>query len=626
MWTSGSRLSSTASSLGQGVSLVPGDFSGRSRQDFLVDWARPIRTAPLNRPVSKLPSVIGRYQIRSRLGQGGMGYLFLAWDPVLEREVAIKRLRDDNDELRERFAREARSVARLRHPNIVTIYDVGEQDGEPFIAMEYIVGQTMAEIIRARAPLEVTRKLEIIRELCDGLAFAHKAGIVHRDVKPANIIVEPEGSIKILDFGIARIAESGMTQAGMLIGTLNYMSPEQVAGRVVDSRSDIFAVGAVFYELLRYQQAFPGGLHNGILNKILNEPPPSLETACPGLDSEVIAIVDRALQKAPESRYQDLASMRKDLERTRQRLESLPKEALPSQTARPSLAHDTATAPPSGPRPTQVAGREENARQKEIVAQLDNAYGALAAADFNRADAEVRQVLALSPELAEAVELQDRIRIERANHQVQQWLERAQALLDSGAVSEAQAVAEQALNAAPGLPAAVRLEKAIAAAQQAIDQERQRAEALKAALERAASLLNEGSFEAAEQAVAEALALSPDNENARALQQRIRRAINEHMALERRVDDAHLTTSESRRPWARSPTRNGPIRSGKPGCARRIARVHLRPQLRASHMTRLSQSCALREVWTRVMPDSGVPSRSVSRPPRANENWPSAVG
>jgi serine/threonine protein kinase len=137
------------------------------------------------------------------------------------------------------------------------IYDVGDHEGQPFIAMEFIQGQTLSEVIRQRMTLPTIRKLELMSELCDGLGFAHKAGVIHRDIKPANVMVDHEGLLKILDFGIARVAEStGMTQAGMLIASLNYMSPEQVTGQPVDSRSDIFAVGAV-YELLAYRQAFP---------------------------------------------------------------------------------------------------------------------------------------------------------------------------------------------------------------------------------------------------------------------------------------------------------------------------------------------------------------------------------
>src|SRR6476619_2155697 len=171
--------------------------------------------------MSSVPSAIGRFHVLRRIARGGMGTLYLAWDPKLDRQIAIKVLTDDNDDLRERFAREASSAARLHHPHIVTIFDVGEHDGEPFIAMEYVQGETLAAIIRNRVPLTTSRKLEIIEQLGEGLAYAHKVGVIHRDVKPANIMIALDGTVKILDFGIARIgvASSSMTIAGMLMGT-----------------------------------------------------------------------------------------------------------------------------------------------------------------------------------------------------------------------------------------------------------------------------------------------------------------------------------------------------------------------------------------------------------------------
>ena len=205
----------------------------------------------------KLPQAIDRYRVRERLGQGGMGALFLALDPAIDRLVAIKVLRVDNPDIRERFQREARLAARLQHPNIVTVYDVGDHDGQPFIAMEYIPGETLAELIRRRAPLDTRQRVELVIEICSGLAFAHKHGIVHRDIKPANLILSRDSNIlKILDFGIARAGESGLTQVGMVIGTPNYMSPEQVRGDAIDHRSDIFAVGLVLYDLIEYRQAY----------------------------------------------------------------------------------------------------------------------------------------------------------------------------------------------------------------------------------------------------------------------------------------------------------------------------------------------------------------------------------
>jgi serine/threonine-protein kinase len=359
--------------------------------------------------------VIGRYQIVDRLGEGGMGSLYRAWDPILERQIAIKLLRDANDHWRERFAREARSVARLRHRNIVTIFDVGEQDGHPFIAMEYIQGQTLAELIRRGAPISVLRKLQIIDELCDGLAFAHKAGIVHRDVKPPNVMVEHDGTVKILDFGIVRLAESCMTQTGMMIGTVNYMSPEQLTGRPVDLRSDIFAVGAVLYELLSCRQAFHGGVKNGIFDRILHEPPPPLEL-CPDLDldPEIVRIVDQALQKDPAARYQDLSSMRDDLQRVGVRVgfvSPAPVRCRITDSDTINLQAPTALASrPATPR--RGANREDLARLRasQIAALLEHAQQALANGEFEMAMAAAEQALLLDVEDLEALDLLEQAR------------------------------------------------------------------------------------------------------------------------------------------------------------------------------------------------------------------------
>src|SRR5687768_9376148 len=272
------------------------------------------RRAGRDPPLMRLPQQIDRYRVRERLGQGGMGALFLALDPAIDRLVAIKVLRVDNPDVRERFQREARLAARLQHPNIVTVYDVGEHEGQPFIAMEYIPGETLAELIRRRAPLDTRQRVEMVIEICSGLAFAHKHGIVHRDIKPANLIVSRDSNIlKILDFGIARAGESGLTQVGMVIGTPNYMSPEQVRGDTIDHRSDIFAVGLVLYELLVFRQAFEAETQPAVLMKILSDQPPPLASLDPMVDASVAQVVYKALAKNSADRYQDLGAMKADL-------------------------------------------------------------------------------------------------------------------------------------------------------------------------------------------------------------------------------------------------------------------------------------------------------------------------
>ncbi len=271
---------------------------------------------------SALPPTIGRYKVISRLGQGGMGSVYLATDPAIDRMVAIKFLREglDEPELRERFLREARAVGRLQHSNIVVIFDVGEDDGRPYIAMEYVQGSTLREVISRKDPVSLAQKLSWIEQLCAALAYAHKMGVVHRDIKPSNLVVDPQSNLKILDFGIARLLTSSNTQAGMLIGTMNYMAPEQVLGAPIDHRADMFAVGAVCYELLSGRQAFPGGLQDGILLRVLHETPEPLAAISPDLDPDIIAIVERALQKEPAKRYQDLEEMRVAVSAVREKL------------------------------------------------------------------------------------------------------------------------------------------------------------------------------------------------------------------------------------------------------------------------------------------------------------------
>jgi len=203
---------------------------------------------------------IDRFEILERIGQGGMGTVFKAHDPRINRIVAVKLLREgfDTPDMRERFMREARAAGQLRNPHIVTIFELGEFEEQPYIVMEFVEGEPLDRLIKRQAPLSIIRKMELIEALCSGLAYAHRVGIVHRDIKPPNLLVESEGSLKILDFGIARVEDSELTKVGTLIGTPNYMSPEQLHGGALDKRCDIFAVGAVFYELLAFRRAFPG--------------------------------------------------------------------------------------------------------------------------------------------------------------------------------------------------------------------------------------------------------------------------------------------------------------------------------------------------------------------------------
>ena len=258
------------------------------------------------------PTRIGNFEVLRQIGSGGMGAVYLGRDPELNRQVAIKVIREEvhDQEVLERFFREARAAAALRHPNIITIYASGQHEHQPYMVMEFVDGESLADIIRSKRPLSIDTKLSYLEQLCAGLHFAHRAGIVHRDIKPANVMVDRDGMVRILDFGIARVEGSAMTQDGALIGSLNYMSPEQMLGRPIDQRSDIFSLGSVAYELLSSQQAFKGGLNDGLLQRLPYENPPALSDVCPGLPAGLEGVVMRALQKAPEDRYQDLAEMR----------------------------------------------------------------------------------------------------------------------------------------------------------------------------------------------------------------------------------------------------------------------------------------------------------------------------
>jgi len=347
-------------------------------------------------------SFIGRYQILERIGEGGMGSLYLARDPAIDRLIAIKLLRQglDTKPLRERFAREARAAGRLRHANIVTIFDVGEHDGDPFIAMEFLAGETLAALIRDGARLSLARRLKLLEELCDGLAYAHRSGIVHRDIKPANLMVDADGVLKILDFGIVRIGDAGGTNAsGGLVGTVNYMSPEQVVGRGVDRRSDIFAVGLVAYELISGRQAFRGTVKDGLLDRIVSVAIRPLEELMPELNPGVIAIVNLALRKDPADRYQELARMRNDLARVRVHLERTEEAASDRATSSGETAIITDH--------TRAANRVPEPPRASLTSILD-AERALAGGDFRAALAVLARHAAVNPRDRSAADLATR--------------------------------------------------------------------------------------------------------------------------------------------------------------------------------------------------------------------------
>jgi predicted Ser/Thr protein kinase len=376
---------------------------------------------------------VGRYEIQRKLGRGGMGSVYVAHDPVLGRMVAIKVFAGDLDlpDARERFSREARAAAALSHPNIVTVYDFGEYESQPFIVMEYVAGETLAALIRRKAPVTIADKLKWMEDLCAGAGYAHHMQLVHRDIKPANLMLDRAGRLKILDFGIARMLGLA-SNTSVMIGTPGYMAPEQITGDRVDHRADQFSIGVVFYELLAYSEAFPGDSLPMITHRILNEEPVPLGRLAPDASPELIAIIQQTLKKSPIDRFPDSESLRAAIARVRRDASNQSWNL----TTTVALGRDTPSPPPLGTRGTGSSRR----RQDEAVgvAQLTPPP------DPRRTD---REALA-----------------RRRAIQLEAALTQARALLSQGQLDSALDACQQALTYDENHVGALRLEEEIEAA------------------------------------------------------------------------------------------------------------------------------------------------------------------
>lgn len=268
------------------------------------------------------PSTIGKYAIVGKIGQGAMGEVFKARDPVLDRFVAVKTIARAaaaqwDDALGERFQREARAAAGLNHPNIVTVYDFGAENGSFYMAMELLDGTDLADLLRRKALVDLEARLALIEQICDAMAFAHSHTVVHRDLKPANIQVLPNGRVKIMDFGLAHSGDSQVTSSGWILGTPHYMSPEQVRGERADVRSDVFSLGALFYEVLTCQRPFPAESVHAVLFQVLERQPLPVRSWDPAIPLVLDRAIQKALAKSPERRFASAGEMRECLRRVR---------------------------------------------------------------------------------------------------------------------------------------------------------------------------------------------------------------------------------------------------------------------------------------------------------------------
>jgi serine/threonine-protein kinase len=299
-----------------------------------------------------LPAKLGRYEIVSLLGEGGMGRVYKAHDPLIERTVAIKTLGVDLDaaqleEFKQRFFREARSAGRVSHPNVVTIYDVGESDGVAFIAMEHVEGRTLRESLDGGAHFGVDEACRIAAQVAEALAAAHRLGIVHRDVKPGNIMVTADGAAKLMDFGIARLPDGMRTRTGLLVGSPLYVAPERMVGGTVDGRSDIFSLGVVLYEVLTGAHPFKRPSVTEVLNALVGErhdPPSAHDHRVPAVFERIFA---RVLAKHPDDRYQTAAEFARDLEGWRRLPRPTPEELAAIRSA-PLRKLERTTPPATG--------------------------------------------------------------------------------------------------------------------------------------------------------------------------------------------------------------------------------------------------------------------------------------
>jgi serine/threonine protein kinase len=420
---------------------------------------------------------LGKYLILGELGRGAGGVVYRARDPIINRLVALKTITTglaEFPDLLQRFYQEAQSAGGLQHPNIVTIYDMGDEQGIPYIAMELLEGESLDRLIARRAILPLPVRLTYALQACRALDYAHKRGIIHRDIKPDNVMLTKEGTVKVVDFGIARVLETSRTQTGMLLGTFAYMSPEQYQGEHADARSDIWSFGVLLYELLAYQRPFRGQTPASLMHGICQQEPLSLLEAAPECPAELEKILQRALRKSPTDRYQSMEELYLDLDPICRSLQS-----------------------------ESVTGLVAQAR---LVADQG---------DYSESRDLLRQALQIDSTHTQARSLLEKVNVELRRIQLrpkmQQQVEKGHTLLAEGKAQEARAAAEAALQMDTNFePAQVLL--------RLIQEELERARLVAEWIESSRQRLAEGNPEEAEDLLAKVLEIEPSNQQVQILQ------------------------------------------------------------------------------------------------------------
>lgn len=443
-----------------------------------------------------------------------MGVVYKAYDPILDREVALKTMTAEalkDPILRERFYREARAAGKLRHPNIVTIYELGEENNMPYIAMEYLHGHDLHHLIRMHQDVSLDRKIRIVTELCHGLAYAHKAGIVHRDIKPSNIRLTDDFQVKILDFGIARLITSQtMTTHGTVMGSIHYMSPEQIKAAHVDGKSDIFSAGIILYEILCYRKPFDAENTASILFKIVGEPPNKMDPPVDDQFPPIRRVLKKALDKDPACRYHTADEMADDLDDFLRSFEpvSRPGRGAPTQEYELKVDKDTIAAPaPAWPPPQTPTPHQSDPRAIDLTR---TAKRLMVEGHAVQALASVRQALTFDSENQEAKQLLQILEQDIQKSEVDDLLKQSQEYLREGRYDIAIKALEKILKLTPNHTKAKVLLEAI--------QSEMVSPQLDELLGKAKQAYSEKKFQMARQYAEEVLAIAPQNHDALELQ------------------------------------------------------------------------------------------------------------